>query len=77
MDHHNYSLDKDTVENIQQLLNQNPKAVFRGNHGLPADEHLNDYQETDESIELDQETEAPIYGLGASRPAPNEFRKQK
>lgn len=75
-DHHDYSVDKDMAENVQQLITEKPKSNMKSNQGLPADERLNEYQEVEDNIDTDTE-KSLIQGLGVTQPLPGEFRKEK
>lgn len=82
-DHHNYDLDKDTPESIRQLFEQDTDPAPASQHGLPAGDHLDNYQDPDNPfIEFAENPgeaaiEAPIHGKGADRPLPTEFHSNK
>lgn len=76
--HHDYSLDKDTPESIRQLTDQGPKWAHTGQHGLPAGDILDHFQEPDglsEDESLAADTIA-AHGKGADRPLPNQFHSR-
>lgn len=79
-DHHDYRMDKDTPESIQQLMEQDSDPAPKSQHGLPAGDRLDNYREPDDGEDADpaeMAIEAPMYGKGADRAAPNEFRSRK
>ncbi|HEY9687749.1 MAG TPA: hypothetical protein V6C52_12310 [Coleofasciculaceae cyanobacterium] len=83
-DHHDYKLDKDTPESIQQLTEQYADSAPKSQRGLPAGDRLDNYLEPDETFPLQTDlppgeaaTRFPAYGGDADRPAKSSFHTKE
>jgi hypothetical protein len=83
-DHHDYRLDKDTPESIQQLTEQYADPAPKSQRGLPAGDRLDNYLEPDESFSLKADlppgeaaTRFPAYGGDVDRSAKSSFRTKE
>lgn len=79
--HHDYRLDKDTPDNIRQLEELGADSSITSQHGLPAGNALDTYQEPEEAADLldpgEDARTMPAYGRGQNRALPNEFHSRK